>query len=117
MNDQDVARRVAQRPPELRKTRRPTVTATEHDQVRAKIRRGSNQVFVRGALRDVNIDQPRNDLTADMLLNCLSDPSDERLLLRGRVGQRRCQMKDSHTRAMCDPQRSRIPKSRVRRRG
>lgn len=86
MNDQDLARRVAQRLPELRKTRRPTVAATEHDQVRANIPCGSNQVFVRCALGDVNIDQPRNNLTADMLLNCLGDRSGERLLLCDRVG-------------------------------
>jgi len=46
MNDQDVAWCVAQHLPQLRKTGRSSIAASEHDEVRANLACGSKQVFV-----------------------------------------------------------------------
>ena len=86
MNDQDVAWRIAQHLSQLRKTPRPSISAPEYDEVCASLSRGSKYVFVRRALRHVDVDQRRHCPTVDPLTNLVNDLRDERELVCRTVG-------------------------------
>jgi hypothetical protein len=87
MHDQDVAWCIAQHLPELCETPRTTVPTTEHDQIGVGLSSGAQEAFIRRALGDMNIDQPRNGVAkGSMPPDVLGHPLQQTLPPLNRLG-------------------------------